>query len=177
MNNVHTHKNFKGFSLIELMVVIAIIGIIGAIAMPAYQQYVIRSRVTNGMHLLETYKVPIAESYTLRGTMPQNTSEFTDPKPKLNPDYMDKIDLVYAADSLQIRLWFKDMDEASDKNITLYATLSGDDLEFTCTTSGTSSERLDTKFLPSSCKSGDEVFGGAVGGATEESVDSDETEG
>ena len=52
----------KGFTLIELMIVVAIVGILAAIAIPAYQDYTIRSRVTEGLSLAAATKVLVAEN-------------------------------------------------------------------------------------------------------------------
>jgi type IV pilus assembly protein PilA len=53
----------KGFTLIELMIVVAIIGILAAIAIPAYQDYTVRSKVTEGLNLAAAAKVAVAESF------------------------------------------------------------------------------------------------------------------
>ncbi len=52
----------KGFTLIELMIVVAIVGILAAVAIPAYQDYTVRSRVAEGLALAASAKVAVAEN-------------------------------------------------------------------------------------------------------------------
>jgi|26BtaG_2_1085354.scaffolds.fasta_scaffold12362_2 type IV pilus assembly protein PilA len=63
----------KGFTLIELMIVIAIIGILAAIALPAYQDYTVRARVTEALGIMGAAKATVAENITLNGgSLPEN---------------------------------------------------------------------------------------------------------
>ena len=64
----------KGFTLIELMIVIAIIGILAAIAIPAYQDYTIRAKVSEGISLASAAKLAVAETYDATGTIPGNNT-------------------------------------------------------------------------------------------------------
>jgi type IV pilus assembly protein PilA len=57
----------KGFTLIELMIVVAIIGILAAIAIPAYQDYTVRSKITEGLNLAGSAKVAVSEGYESNG--------------------------------------------------------------------------------------------------------------
>ncbi len=67
-------KMQQGFTLIELMIVVAIIGILAAIAIPAYQDYTIRAKVTEGLNLADSAKTAVAESWQSGGVTGLNAA-------------------------------------------------------------------------------------------------------
>ncbi|ATI04092.1 MULTISPECIES: prepilin-type N-terminal cleavage/methylation domain-containing protein [Cycloclasticus] len=71
MKNLQTikHNAQKGFTLIELMIVVAIIGILAALAIPAYQDYTIKSRVGEGASLSGAFKTAIEIYWSENGTL------------------------------------------------------------------------------------------------------------
>ncbi len=66
-------KNQLGFTLIELMIVVAIIGILAAIAIPAYSDYTVRAKISEGIGVGASAKTSVSEFYISQNTMPADS--------------------------------------------------------------------------------------------------------
>jgi type IV pilus assembly protein PilA len=97
-------KQQKGFTLIELMIVIAIIGILAAIAIPAYQDYTIRAKVSEGLSLAATVKLAVTETYASRSRFPNNdnASYGLPAATSINGNYVSSVGVTGASGAITI---------------------------------------------------------------------------
>ncbi|MDK4672929.1 pilin [Kingella kingae] len=142
----------KGFTLIELMIVIAIIGILAAIALPAYQDYTKRSRVSEDLSLAGGVKSALTEFYASNNKWPASNAEAgiavaTDIKGNAVSSVAVSREGDDAAGKGKITVTFNDKVK---NNATLVMVGVGNDagsVKWTCTDGD-----LDKKYRPSECR-------------------------
>ncbi|GGY15924.1 pilin [Rhodanobacter panaciterrae] len=144
----------KGFTLIELMIVVAIIAILAAIAIPAYQDYLVRSQVSEGAVLADGAKTAIAEYYSNTGNFPgSNASAGLAPKTNIVGKYVISVATGATDGSTNgvIKVAYGNSANAalSGKFFGLSAITHAGSIEWTC--KGTTTT-VATKYLPTSCR-------------------------
>lgn len=150
-------KNMKqkvqqGFTLIELMIVVAIIGILAAVAIPAYQDYTIRAKVTEVLGIASSAKTSVSEYFISQGSMPA-----TEAAAGINAlgstyatDYLSALDYARTSTTVgTITATIKALggDAALNDTIVFTGTGNATGVQWDCT-GGT----LEAKYRPANCR-------------------------
>ena len=137
----------QGFTLIELMIVVAIIGILAAVAIPAYQDYIARSQVSEAVSLLGAAKTPIAEYISDKGSMPAITDAVSTTAGK----YTNAIALTGDGTAITLTATMKSSGVNSGVTSGTVEMRSTDGTKTWSCTSGTTNG-LSGKYLPGACR-------------------------
>jgi type IV pilus assembly protein PilA len=130
----------KGFTLIELMIVIAIIGILAAVAIPAYQDYTIRAKVSEGLSLATAAKLAVAETAASVGGLGAVTATAAGAAPVGNSGYVEAtskyVQRLSIADGGAVLIQIQATGATAEPAISLTPTQAnqGAPIEWACTT-------------------------------------------
>ena len=132
----------KGFTLIELMITIAIMSILAVIMIPAFQDYLIRARVMEGLNMVEPAKLAVLEASYMQNALPKTEEEtgFSSPEPTKN------VNSIHIGSNGLITIQYSDI--AGNGSLILTPTLQKDGhIAWDCTQGS-----LQPKYRPASCK-------------------------
>lgn len=140
-----------GFTLIELMITVAIVGILSAIALPAYQDYMIRAQITEGLSLANGTKTYIVDYFTNRGGFPADNAAVGFPGAS-GSFVIQSVEISGDSNSATVTSTFagdKVNEKLRDKSIILEVEKSSisENLIWTC-----KSEDIEDKYLPANCR-------------------------
>ncbi len=146
----------QGFTLIELMIVVAIIGILAAIAIPAYQDYTVRAKVTEGINAMNAAKASVSEYYIALGRMPATVQEAGITQ-TITSKYVNRIDYAFISTStarVQATINTTNVGgttgSAAAYTVQLFGTGTAARVDWDCARGSANS--IQDKYLPANCR-------------------------
>ncbi len=157
MKNCSVVRRHSGFTLIELMIVVAIIAILAAIAIPAYQDYLIRAQVSEGLSLADGSKVALVEFYASHGAFPTTQDEAGLPNDSaISGKYVGHVNATTNPGQILVHFDNTGAQSANPKiaglQLGLSAVTSAGSISWSCTNPNITDASILRKYLPSSCR-------------------------
>ncbi|WLQ14627.1 pilin [Hahella aquimaris] len=137
----------KGFTLIELMIVVAIIGILAAVAIPAYQDYTVRTKVSEGLSLAAGAKTTVAETRLALGRFPgaDNASYGLSPATSITGNNVRSVSIGASG---AVVITYNSQDNAiAGASLVLEPTVTGGGITWDCTRGN-----VQDKYRPANCR-------------------------
>jgi len=147
MNNLRTMRKQGGFTLIELMIVIAILAILLAIAIPAYQDYTVRAKVSEALNAAAPAKLSVSEFFQTQNVLP-NTADEAGFSTNFDSEFVQSV--RWASDNIQVDITDQvggDTSAGQEAFVLSPITRPDGTVNWNCKAS-----EIPTKYLPANCR-------------------------